>query len=120
MQRDGERERERLYNLGRREGRETEAVFSLQTYYLEISPVYLRVCTRANSGFTIDLSRHVWRATGNKVGCGTTGTVTDARQTYFFVERVSNCFSLSLSVGGIQSDDILEAWRESNLREGGG
>lgn len=79
-----------MYNLGRRkgEGAFNRAVFSLQTYYLEICPVYLRVCTRANSEFTIDLSRRM-RATGNKVRCGTTDCH-HSRQTYF-AKSVANC-----------------------------
>lgn len=97
---------ERLYNLGRREG---EAVFSLQTCYLEICPVYLRVCTRANSEFTIDLSR--LRATGNKVGCGATDC-----HLFYSAKRVANCLSLSL-LARFRAMASSPERRKSNLRE---
>lgn len=85
-----------MYNLGRREG---EAVFSLQTCYLEIWPVYLRVCTRANSEFTIDLSRHVCEQLVIKLD------VEQPTVTYSILPNV--LLIVSLSVGAIQSDGIV-------------
>lgn len=98
---------ERLYNLGRREG---EAVFSLQTCYLEICPVYLRVCTRANSEFTIDLSRHVCEQLVIKLD------VEQPTVTYSILPNVLLIVSLSL-LARFRAMASSPERRKSNLRE---